>query len=98
LSECHIRTVKLNGDVLYEVGTRLRFRKPIDILVLKGDEQETHTIEPGIECEIVSVGEEPAVEITSDAVLGVLRLWLSPDVDWPDYFDVIQYRHLIVVK
>ena len=70
----------------------------MDIIVFKEELSETHTVEPGVECIITSVDDTPAVEITSDGVDNTLRLWLSPNVKWVEYFDVIQYKHLTVVK
>ena len=81
----------------YEKGTILRFKKEVVVIVFRDDEPIEHTIEPGITCVVHSVC-PPKVDIVGDNALKVLRVELEQDTEWSEYFEIIKYRHLRVIK
>lgn len=81
----------------YEKGTVLEFKKEVVIIVFKGEERVEHVIEPGIQCIVHSLS-PPKVDIVGDNISKILRVELEDGTSWADYFDVIKYRHLRVIK
>ena len=82
----------------YEKGTFLRVKKSIEIIVFKEEKTESHTLEPGLRCTISDTGVFPAVSIESSELDAVLVVRLPEGFEWRDYFDIVRYRHLWVVK
>ena len=81
---------------LYQVGTILRFKKPVSIIVFKEETVEEHIIEPGIQC-VISELSPPKVDVVGDEK--ILRVELDPQrTPWADYFDVVSFKHLRVIK
>ena len=81
----------------YEKGTILQFKKEVVVIVFKGEEMVEHVIEPGIQCVVHSLS-PPKVDIVGDNASKVLRVELEYGSDWSEYFDIIKYRHLVVIK
>lgn len=81
----------------YEKGTVLQFKKEVVVVVFKDDEMVEHTIEPGIQCVIHSI-DPPKVDIVGDNSAKILRVELEPGSSWSEYFTIIKYRHLRVMK
>ena len=87
----------MGKEGLYQKGTVLQFKKEVVVIVIKEDEMVEHVIEPGIQCVIHSVA-PPKVDIVGDNSSKILRVELEPASNWPDYFDIIKYKHLVVIK
>ena len=81
----------------YQAGTILRFKKEVTVIILRDDDLSEHTIEPGIECVVHSTS-PPKVDIVGDNATKILRVELESDVVWSEYFEIIKYKHLRVVK
>ena len=82
---------------LYEKGTVLIFKKEVVVIVFKENEEVEHVIEPGIQCVLHSLY-PPKVDIVGDNALKVLRVELEHGSKLSEYFDVVKYRHLTIVK
>lgn len=81
----------------YQEGTILRFKKEVTVILLRDDNLSEHTVAPGIECIVHSI-DPPKVDIVGDNALKVLRVELEPNVSWTEYFEIIKYKHLRVIK
>lgn len=82
----------------YEEGTCLKFRKALEIVVFREGKTEVHTIDPGIECTISDLSPFPSVSIESDALEAVLVVRLPENIEWANFFNIVKYRHLVVIK
>ena len=86
----------MKGKGPFQIGTVLKFKRPVSIVVVKDDSLEEHLIDAGISCVIHSL-DPPKVDIVGDEK--VLRVELDPwKTPWADFFEVISYRHLRVIK